>query len=123
MYSVFKTIVDKHYKRAQRGKGDKLIGIRSLECTFNPINRDYHPHFHLIVANQQMAITIMQDWLYAWGVHEASGSGQHKRPANDINYTLIETIKYSAKIFTEPDPQKNVAKKVTEPFTLEHYTT
>jgi plasmid rolling circle replication initiator protein Rep len=74
MYDVFKTINDKYYKRHQRGKGFKLIGIRSLECTFNPISREYHPHFHLIVADEQMANVIMQDWLYAWGVHEASGS-------------------------------------------------
>jgi hypothetical protein len=111
MYAVFKSITEKHYKRYQRGKGFKLVGIRSLECTFNPLRRDYHPHFHMIVPNLQIANTITQDWLKAWGVHEASGAGQHKRPANDIQHDLIETIKYCAKIFTEPDPKNKTKQK------------
>ena len=36
MYSLLERIVDKYRKRASRGKGFRLIGIRSLECTYNP---------------------------------------------------------------------------------------
>jgi len=111
MYAVLKTIIDRHYKRYQRGKGFKLIGVRSLECTFNPSRRDYHPHIHMIVANKQIANVILHDWLITWGVHEASGSAQHKRPVEDLEHDLIETIKYCAKIFTEPDPKSKAGKK------------
>lgn len=114
MYAVLKTITERHYKRYQRGKGIKLIGIRNLECTFNPQRMDYHPHLHLIVPDKQTANTLMQDWLKEWGVFEASGSSQHKRPVKDLEHDLVETIKYCAKIFTEPDPKakdKKTAKR------------
>lgn len=33
---AIKRIIEKYRKRYQRGKGMKLIGVRSLECNFNP---------------------------------------------------------------------------------------
>ena len=47
MIRGFRKIKDKHRKRYQRGKGIKLVGVKSLECNFNPKQRTYNPIFTL----------------------------------------------------------------------------
>jgi plasmid rolling circle replication initiator protein Rep len=37
----------------------KLVGLRKLECTYNPIRHDYHPHFHLIIQKEHQAVAAM----------------------------------------------------------------
>ena len=59
----FRRITLKYRIRAQRGKGEKLMGIKTVECNFNPKNRTYNPHLHLIVPGKQMAETIIDEWL------------------------------------------------------------
>ena len=108
MMKAMQQIIAKYRKRNLRGKGIKLIGIKSLECNFNAVKRTYNPHFHLIVANKEIALTIMTEWLMKWTVHYASGSSQHKRPIKNLERDLVETIKYGSKIFTEPDITKKV---------------
>lgn len=108
MIRAMKQIIGKHRKANQRGGGIKLIGIKSLECNFNPVTKTYNPHFHLIVPDKETANTIMSEWLKKWTVHFASGSGQDKRPVTDLQRCLIEVIKYGSKIFTEPDIYKKV---------------
>src|SRR5690606_30649024 len=63
MIRGFKKISAKHRKRHQRGTGIKLIGIKSLECNFNPVKKTYNPHLHIITANREMADIIVNDWL------------------------------------------------------------
>ncbi len=46
-------IIAKHRKRYQRGKGLKLVGVRSLECNFNPTRKTYNPHFHIITKDKK----------------------------------------------------------------------
>lgn len=57
MIRGFNRIIAKYRKRNQRGNGIKLMGIRTLECNFNSKKRTYNPHFHIIVANKEMAET------------------------------------------------------------------
>ena len=59
----FTKISSKLRKRSQRGKGLKLIGVKSLECNFNPVKKTYNPHLHLIVANKEMADVLVKEWL------------------------------------------------------------
>jgi hypothetical protein len=63
MINRFKIISRKYRKRAQRNKGIKLIGIKSLECNYNPILKKYNPHLHLIVATKEMADILKKEWL------------------------------------------------------------
>src|SRR4028119_275528 len=58
MITGFKIISRKYRKRAQRNKGIKLIGIKSLECNHNPTLKKYNPYLHLIVASKEMAETL-----------------------------------------------------------------
>jgi hypothetical protein len=110
---VFKKIILRNKQRHNRGKGIRFVGVRSFECNYNPHLKTYNPHIHLIVANKQIANSLMSQWLKEWGVWEATGRHQDKRPIKDLEHDLIETIKYGTKVFTEPDPNDKTNKKVS----------
>jgi hypothetical protein len=105
----FSKIREKHKKRFQRGNGIKLIGLKSLECNFNPTKQTYNPHLHLIVANKEIGELLVKEWLEIWnkkGLFFASIKAQDIRKVFDVETNLIEIIKYGSKIFTEPDMKK-----------------
>lgn len=102
----FSKIRTKHKKRYQRGNGIKLIGVKSLECNFNPTKQTYNPHLHLIVANKEIAELLVKEWLQIWTPKFTNRLGQDIRKVFDVETNLIEIIKYGSKIFTEPDMKK-----------------
>jgi len=104
-------IVDKYEKRHRRGKGKKLIGIRSLECNYNPNKRTYNPHFHLIVKDKETAEILKMEWLKLLTPKFASKKAQDIQPVYNLKTGLIELIKYGTKVFTEPIEDKNKGKK------------
>lgn len=104
----FETILRKYSKRHQRGKGIKLVGIKSLECNFNPEKGTYNPHFHLIVANKKIADTLINEWLLLWKSKWSNRLAQKSIPIKNLENALVEIIKYGTKIFTEPDVRKKV---------------
>lgn len=99
----FRRINAKHRKRNQRGKGIRLMGIKSLECNYNPVKKTYNPHLHIITANKEIGDIIIADWLKLCTNEFANGLGQKISRVWDIEKSLIEIIKYGSKIFTEPD--------------------
>lgn len=109
----FRLITAKHRKRHQRGTGIKLIGVKSLECNFNPNRKTYNPHLHIITANREMAEVIVADWLKLWTSKFALPIGQKIQKTYDIHKNLIEVIKYGSKIFTEPDLKKRAKESTT----------
>jgi hypothetical protein len=114
MVTEFRKIIDKYKKVHKRGKGTKLIGIRSLESNFNPVTKTYNPHFHILVASAEMGNILLNEWV------NRGKSGRVNRAAQNImkvtnNLTiLIELIKYGSKIFTEPDINKKTRVKGRE---------
>lgn len=102
----FQRIKDRHKKNYLRGKGIKLMGVKSLECNFNPAKKTYNPHLHLIVANKEMAEIIIRDWLKLWTPKFAQRQAQDMRKIFNAQTGLIEIIKYGSKTFTEPDMKK-----------------
>ena len=114
MFKAFDRIHNRCKKRHQRGNGIKLIGVKSLECNFNPINKTYNPHFHIIVPNKETAILLRNEWMLQWRPQDVSvyrykftsPKAQHIKRIDDLEHTLVETIKYGSKIFTEPDLKK-----------------
>ena len=116
MKEAFRLIKNRCDKRYQRGKGVKLVGIKSLECNFNPKNRTYNPHYHLIVANKEIAHTLVVEWQKQWNRGPkklARPFAQHMRKVENLERDLIEAIKYGSKIFTEPDVMKKSRQKGT----------
>ena len=107
----FKRIKNKYRKRNLRGKGIKLIGVKSLECNFNPKAKTYNPHLHLIVANKEIADMFINEWLKLWKGEWTYKGAQKVRKVEDTERDLIEIVKYGSKIFTEPDVNKKSKEK------------
>jgi hypothetical protein len=97
MMRVMRKIIARHRKRHQRGTGNGLLGIRSLECNFNPQRRTYNPHFHLVVPDKQTAQTLIRDWLELVKNGYSTGAAQHYRPVGKLDADLIETINTGAR--------------------------
>lgn len=106
-------IIEKHKKREKRGTGKRLIGIRSLECNFNPTKRTYNPHFHFIVPDFETAETLRKEWLQRAKKDWTFPKAQHIVKVTNKEKCLVEIVKYGSKIFTEPDRKKNAAKGTT----------
>jgi len=106
MMQTFDKIYQKLKKRNQRGKGIKIVGIKSLECEFNPIQKTYNPHFHLIVASREVSETLRKEWVTIWKARDKRlvvWSAQKSEAVFDRQGALMEIIKYGTKIFTPSD--------------------
>ncbi len=112
MKKAFKQVHQRCKKRHQRGKGIKLIGIKSLECNFNPQRKTYNPHYHIIVSNKEMAEVLKKEWIQLWTTKHTYHKAQHIRKVESLEHDLIETIKYGSKIFTEPDLKKKMKQSL-----------
>lgn len=108
---AFRIIINRYRKKNQRGRGIKFIGIKSLECNFNPKRKTYNPHLHLIVANKEMADVFIIEWLKLWTDEWSYKRAQNARKVEDTERDLIEIVKYGSKIFTEPDVNKKSKEK------------
>jgi len=80
----------------RRTDGLPFRGLRKLECTYNPVRGDFHPHFHLVVDGQEQAEALVQRWLDAYP--DASREAQDIRPCDTS--TLLELFKYFTKLVT-----------------------
>jgi hypothetical protein len=111
MYEVFNRIIERWRKRKRGGKKSiELIGIKSLECNFNPLKRTYNPHFHIITGNKITARILKSEWIKegkkVWGKYAVAEWAQKNLPITNLQSSLIEVLKYSSKIFTDPSGVK-----------------
>ncbi len=107
MIRGLKQIREKYKKRNQRGKDIKLIGVKSLECNYNPLKEWYNPHFHILVPNEEIAYTLKKEWMKKWTSKHTYHKAQDIKKVTDLNHQLKELIKYGSKIFTDPFMKKN----------------
>ena len=113
MLKTFQKIIEKHRKRYQRGKGLKLIGVKSIESNFNPSKKTYNPHFHIITKEKWMAEVLKKEWVERSKKGYAAHWCQKIKPITNLETGLIEIIKYGSKIFTEPDLKKRAKETDT----------
>ncbi len=113
MIGEFQKIIEMQRKRSQRKKGLKIIGIRSLECNYNPETKKYNPHFHCVVASKEMADILVHEWCKRAKPGKVNRAGQHSAKVKNTKAVLIEVVKYGSKIFTEPDIDKK-SKSIKE---------
>jgi hypothetical protein len=90
----------KQYQRKQRAT--PLVGLRKLECTYNPSRKDYHPHFHFVVSNRQTADDLRSMWLTHF--QAAKWQGQDVRPADDRS--ALEMFKYFTKLVSSHSKER-----------------
>lgn len=98
MFNTFTKIKNYLYQNWKRGKGVKFEGIRKLESTYNPIRKDYHPHFHILVHGKEAAENLLAQWM------ERTQHLGTKRSAQDIRKAdenaALELFKYFTKVMT-----------------------
>ena len=110
MFALLQRIIEKYRRRESRGKGFRLVGIRSLECTYNPKDNTYHPHLHFILKSKKIAIALQDEWMKEgrkiWGKKSISQAGQkcERVKEGEFEKKMVDIVKYSTKIFTEIDP-------------------
>lgn len=88
--------------RSKRAGAAKFVGIRKLEVTYNGRDNKYHPHYHVLVNDENVARNLVADWLQLNPL--ASPNAQHVAPAN--KNSLAELAKYMTKI-TATDSKGN----------------
>ena len=103
---TFSVIIDRCRKRNERGKGMKILCVKSLECNFNATRRTYNPHYHIITPNRVTALYLKQEWKKQCNktTFNAGEKGQNIRKVKNVERDLVEVIKYGAKILSDPDP-------------------
>lgn len=88
----------KRMQKQKKKKGKlKFIGLRKLECTYNAVRNDYHPHYHLIVRGEDVAKLAIKMWLEYYP--DASDKAQDYRLAD--NNSCIEMFKYFTKVISK----------------------
>lgn len=110
---AFRIIKNRYKKRSERGTDKKLMGLKTVECNFNPKYKWYNPHLHLIVPDRETAEIFIENWLALWTKKFTNREAQDCRKVKDTEKDLIEIIKYETKIFTEPDGSKKRGKNGT----------
>jgi plasmid rolling circle replication initiator protein Rep len=83
--------------KRNKSNGLNIKLLRKLECTYNPLRNDYHPHFHLIVSGCNVSNVILEQWLKMYP--EATKQAQDIRPAD--KGAIIELFKYFSKIISK----------------------
>ena len=80
-----------------RKRGIRPNGLRKLEITYNARRKDYHPHYHLIVSNKDVAQMIVAEWIK----HNPAADikAQNIRVVTSGSYK--ELFKYAAKVVTK----------------------
>jgi hypothetical protein len=74
----------------------KFIGLRKIECTYNPVADTYHPHYHCVIKGKEQADLLVNEWLKRYPTSIRSYS-----PSIRIyNSSEMELFKYFTKIVT-----------------------
>lgn len=98
MIKTAQRVQDAIKKRHQRKRQSwQLVGLRKLECTYNPVANTYHPHFHYLIQGADAARVLVADWLSA--LPAASFKAQDRRRAHEG--ASMELFKYFSKFVTE----------------------
>lgn len=94
MQKSFNSMRKTFEKRHKKNEMVYLVGVRKLECTYNAIFNDYHPHYHLIIDGEKNAADVVSYWLKKYP--KAKRAAQDIRPA-DMN-SVKELFKYFTKV-------------------------
>ncbi len=99
------TLINRNLKEKKKLKYSSL---RKLECTYNAVRRDYHPHFHFIFDSEEAARAYHAQWLERFP--ECSPKAQDVRPAD--TKAVKELFKYFTKIAASKRYSKITGKVV-----------
>lgn len=79
-----------------------IIGIRKVECTYNPVKDTYHPHLHILISNKEFAENIYNAW-HEWNLKQQRWISPNaqclKKVKDDGSY--LEIFKYFTKLIAK----------------------
>ena len=104
MQQAFVRIKNRFRQRYTRGKGSKFIGLRKLECTYNPVVDTFHPHYHLLVRGKDNGVEFLNSWLATF--EGAVRDAQDIRKADENS--CIEMFKYFTKVISDSKKGKYI---------------
>lgn len=103
MQSVDKGIRKKIQKRYSRGTGKKMVAIKKIECTFSLKTFGFHPHYHFIFKDADVADLYVKEWLVRTSLNGTYEGAQKNIPC-DIK-TIKELTKYFTKVSTSVETE------------------
>lgn len=109
MHSIFFNIKETLKKRFQRNTAPKFEGVRKLECTYNPFEDKYHPHFHFMIKGKENAQFVYEEWLRRTKHLGTSRKAQDCRKAQ--KGAAMEVFKYFTKIVSSSSKDRNIYLK------------
>lgn len=110
MKQVDEGIRKKIQKQYSRGKSEKFIGIKKIECTFSTDSMGYHPHYHYIFKSADIAALYVKEWLIRTSLNGTYEGAQKNIPC-DVN-TAKELTKYFTKVSTKIDSETGKRTKI-----------
>lgn len=102
LWSKILTDLNRIKKQKKRFEPYILQGVKKLECTYNFEEHTYHPHYHFITENENIAFDILQRWLF-WSKNfkfNVNHKGQDVRPLEGKK-GYLELFKYFTKIVSK----------------------
>ena len=86
----------------KKGIRDGVIGIRKVECTYNPIRDDYHPHLHLLLSDREFAEKVLLAW-HEWNRLQQRWINPVAQKLKDVssNGSYLEIFKYFTKLIAK----------------------
>jgi len=100
MQSTFVDIKDMMNKRYKRKKGNKFLGIKKLECTYNHKTNEYHPHYHFIIEGKENAELLRSEWLSRTAKKGIAISPKAQNVKRGNINSAKELFKYFTKVVT-----------------------
>jgi len=104
----FKSMILAMRKIQEKRRSKKMDGInciRKLECTYNALENNYHPHFHFIVDGIDQANYMIEEWLKLFP--DANLKAQKVVEAHDPMELFKYFTKLTSKTGNDDPTQKN----------------
>lgn len=95
----------------------QILGLKKIECTYNPEMDSFHPHFHFVIDTSIMANLILNTWLAYWKkgnppMYQSaplSRDAQNIKPIDKEKKGYLELFKYFTKVITKANDKDNDA--------------
>lgn len=110
MQDIIKKIQQSLKKRYQRAKKPPIQGLRKLECTYNSLRKDFHPHYHLLIKGKAAAEAFMEQWMNRTEHLKTSSKAQDISEAN--MGAGKELFKYFTKVITTEKSSNGTNKRL-----------
>ncbi len=91
MQKIWRRITD-----LARKSRTEFSGVKKLELKVGKGGHGYHPHYHIIIAGEDNARWLIEQWLQR--SKNSTAAAQDMRAVNNLDNALVELMKYATKL-------------------------